>query len=163
MTFSERIQNAGSLAEIFELVKIAAWKVLRNEQAGLMLGLADMPTNGAWLGAFYSPEANTIIMNKLPLRKIRMSSPGLFNPYAFHILLHEYIHSLGCYDEQATRQLTYEVSRQLLGNDHIATQLAVDVTRFLENIGYADLNEHYFTSNIEFINGVDRRNTDYIM
>jgi hypothetical protein len=160
--FNQKLESANTVQEIFDLVKQAAWKVLKSEQAGLMVGLADMPTNGAWLGAYYSPDANTIVMNKLPLRKIKTSSPSLFKPYVFHILLHEYVHSLGYYDEQQARQVTLHITKQVMGEDHITAQMAQDISAFMERVGYSELTDLYFGSGIEFIEGIDRRNTDYI-
>jgi len=158
---SQKLQEASTLSEVFELVKLAVWQMLGKDQAGLMVGLTDIPTENAWLGAYYSPDSNIIIMNKLPIRKLKQKSPELFVPYAFNVLLHEYIHSLGYYDEEEARRLTYAISRQLLGEGHIATQLALDINQFMEHINYAGMPVQ--SDAIEFLPGIDRKNTDYIM
>ena len=64
-------------------------------------------------------------MNKILLEKIvSLDSKKLTNAYIFHVLLHEYLHSLGCVDEQETQILTYLISEKVLGSDHQATLIA---------------------------------------
>jgi hypothetical protein len=42
----------------------------------------------------------------------------------YSILLHEYLHSLGFLDEREVRELTYRVTRETFGDDHITTGMA---------------------------------------
>jgi hypothetical protein len=125
------------LIETFELVKESVRTELRNSRGGLMLGLQEMGASPAgFIGGYYPVSSNIIVMNKTPLRRIRETNPNLLKPYAFHILLHEYIHSLGVLDERATRQLTYEISRRKFGDEHPATQLSVNIHKFFPNLVY---------------------------
>ena len=54
----------------------------------------------------------------------------IINYYVFHILLHEYIHALGVYDEQRTRKIAHIISDHYFGQNHTLTQLAKDVGKF---------------------------------
>jgi len=46
---------------------------------------------------------NFIVMNRIPLERIKETRPELFKLFAFHVLMHEYIHSLGYLIEQLVR------------------------------------------------------------
>ena len=94
--------------EIFEEVKQVVKKSEGRSRAGLMLGLQELgsPLNG-FIGAYYPVASNIIVVNKTPIRRIIETKPELIKPYGFHILLHEYIHSLGFLDETITRHKTY--------------------------------------------------------
>ena len=39
-----------------------------------------------------------IVMNRIPIERIKATRPGLFKPIAFHVLMHEYIHSNSRYE-----------------------------------------------------------------
>ena len=90
MDYKKSLEKAKNFADIFHLVKNAVKNCLGTDQAGLLLGLSDLGAYGNdYLGAFYSFDANTIVINKRPLNKIKNASPSLYNPYLFHVLLHE--------------------------------------------------------------------------
>lgn len=137
--FNEELENSRSLADIFELVKEAVRKTTGRSRAGLMLGLTDLggDTRG-FIGAFYPVDSNIIVMNKTPLERISETNPELYKPYTFHILLHEYIHSLGILDEDLVRRKTYEISKEMFGEKHLATELAVDMGKFLPDFLYSE-------------------------
>lgn len=125
------------MAELFEVAKRAVRVALKRERAGLMLATADLGNHpGGFFGGFHYVGSNYIVMNKVPLKRLREEHPEWFNPYAFHVLLHEYLHSLGTLDEGATRRLAYEVSRDTLGEDHLATLMARDITPFMPGLAY---------------------------
>src|SRR4030066_483759 len=114
--FDSRLQSAKDLPDIFELVKVAVRKSTGKERAGLMLGLANLGGGPqGFVGAFYPIATNIIVMNSLPLKRVKETDPALSQPYVFHILLHEYLHTLGIIDEAATRQKAYEISTMTLG------------------------------------------------
>jgi len=89
-----------------------------------MLVLADLPLN---LGAFHGVGGNSVVMNRALLGVIVKS--GLprreVNSFVYSILLHEYLHTLGYLDEGQVRRTTYHVSREMLGEEHPATQMAL--------------------------------------
>src|SRR3989338_1390300 len=101
-----KLRNAPGLQDIFELVKGVVWRAFRIDQAGLLVGLAELGVGPRTVGAFYSPGANTIVINRTVMDGIgRLHDRELFNSYCFYILLHEYLHSCGFYDEAENRQV----------------------------------------------------------
>ena len=164
MIYKKSLKKANNFSDIFLLVKKIVQDYLGKDQAGLLVGLSDLGTYGqSFLGAFYSLDANTIIINKRPLNRIKQTQPNLYNPYVFHVLLHEYIHSLEVFDECQVRMLVYEITKKYFGENHLATQLALDLEKFIPNLTLGMEFEAPEDINIEFISGIDRDNTDYIM
>ena len=164
MNYKNSLKNAKNLADIFHLVKCVVKNHLGIDQAGLLLGLSDLSLyENSYLGAFYSFDANTIVINKRPLNNIMQTSPRLYNPYIFHVLLHEYIHSLGVVEEPHVKQLVYEVTEKYFGKNHLATQMAFDLERFIPNLTFETNFEPAGDLSIEFVSGIDRDNTNYIM
>ena len=164
MDYEKRVNKAKTIAELFEIVKEIVKKYLNVDQAGLLVGLTDLGTYGqGFIGAFYSLNANAIIINKKPLTRIQQTNPSIYNYYLFHVLLHEYVHSIGSYDEAQTRQLVLEISNHYFSKDHIVTQLASNMEKFIPNLTYPT--EEFQPPediNIEFIHGIDSKNTNYI-
>ncbi len=126
-----------SIIETFEEVKKVVAKNEHRSRAGLMLGLQEIGASlDGFIGAYFPVASNIIIVNKTPLRRILETNKTLLKPYIFHVLLHEYIHSLGFLDEETTGQKTYEISRQQFGEHHIITQLSTDIRKFFPNLVY---------------------------
>jgi hypothetical protein len=151
------------LIETFEEVKDAVRKNEGKSRAGLMLGLQEIgATLEGFIGAYYPVASNIIVVNKTPLRRITDTDLGLLKPYAFHILLHEYIHSLGFLDENITRRKTYEISKKHYGKNHIATKLSTDIKQFFPNLVYPVYGwlPPETTPVIELIKGFDFSNTN---
>ncbi|MBL7055788.1 hypothetical protein ISS07_02650 [Candidatus Woesearchaeota archaeon] len=164
MPYKNSLEKAKNFADIFHIVKKIAKNYLGKDQAGLLVGLSDLGVHGhAFLGAFYSLDANAIIINKRPLDNIKENKPSLHNSYVFHIILHEYLHSLGLFEEEEVRLLAYEITKEYLGQNHLATQMALDMGKFLPNLTLGEGFEAPEDINIEFLHGIDRDNTNYIM
>lgn len=126
-----------SLIDNFELVKNAVLKSEGKSRAGLMLGLQELgATLNGFIGAYYQIASNIIVVNTTPLRRIIETDNELLKPYGFHVLLHEYIHSLGYLDEEFTKQKTYEITKKYYGEDHLATALSKDMKHFFPNLVY---------------------------
>jgi len=102
-------------------------------------------------------------INKRPLNKIKQKDPNLYNPYIFHVLLHEYIHSLGITEEKEVRALAYKITQKFFGKNHLATQIALNLEKFIPNLTFGGDFEPPEDMSIEFISGIDRDNTNYIM
>jgi len=154
------IRNAKGVAQLFAIVKDIARKKLGLEQHGLTVGMSDLGSgSGGFIGAFYNLQANMIILNTRPLEKLRKEQPENENFYIFHLLLHEYVHSLGSYDEQQTRNLVYTISVELFGKSHIITQFSKGLENFTDVLLEPGMPE---TSATEFVMGIDRENTNYI-
>lgn len=164
MDYEKEIKKAKTFADTFEIVKEMVMKFFGVEQAGLMVGVTDLGTHGqGFVGAFYSLGSNMIIINKKPLARIMQTNPSLYNYYLFHIMLHEYIHSIGSYDEVQTRQMVYEISNHYFGIDHQLTQLASNIEKFIPDLTYPGSGfQPPEDINIEFVTGIDRKNTNYI-
>ena len=164
MDYKNKIKNAKSISEIFDIAKEIVWEYLEAEQAGLMVGVSDLGYyNSGFIGAFYLPNSNIIVINKKPLSRILQTNPPLYNFYLFHIILHEYIHSVGSYDEDGTRQLVYEISEHYFGKAHVITQLAANIEKFMHSLTYPG--KGYIEPqdiNIEFVKGIDKKNINYI-
>ncbi len=164
MDYDQKIQKSKSFADIFGIVKEMVYDFLGAEQAGLMVGVTDLGLhdNGC-VGAFYLPSSNMIVINKKPLARILQTKPPMYNYYLFHVILHEYVHSIGAYDEAVARKIVSELSEHYFGNNHIVTHLTKDINRFLPDLAYPG---HGFLEpsgiDIEFIKGIDRKNTNYI-
>ncbi|DAC72682.1 MAG TPA: hypothetical protein DSN98_03820 [Thermoplasmata archaeon] len=152
-----------SLIETYEEVKKAVQKNERRSRAGLMLGLQEIGASlDGFIGAYYPVASNIIIVNKTPLRRILETNKALLKPYVFHVLLHEYIHTLGFLDEETTGQKTYEISRQQFGEHHIITELSTNIRKFFPNLvypihGWLPLKE---TPRIELVHGFDFSSTN---
>jgi hypothetical protein len=163
MDFPKLLDGARNLADIFELVKRAVERDVGYARGGLMLGLADLGNHPqGFIGAFYPIATNVIVMNKVPLARIKETNPELYRAYAFHVLLHEYLHSVGYIDEGQCRQKVYEISGQLFGADHPVTRIAEDVTKFFPSLVYPDAAWQPEELRIELVEGFDRGNTGYI-
>jgi hypothetical protein len=149
------------LIAIYENVKETVRKHEGQSRAGLMLGLQEIgSTQNGFIGAYYPISSNIIIVNKTPLRRINETKPTLFEPYGFHILLHEYIHALGYHNEQETRRKTYEISNKAFGETHPITELSTNITKYFPNLVYAIQGWIPTPSNlpIELVYGFDQSN-----
>ena len=82
--------------------------------------------------------SSAIIFNKTPLRRITETDQKLIKPYVFAVLVHEYLHSLGYLDEQSARALSYNICKEIFGQDHPSTQIALDLNKFLPYITYPE-------------------------
>lgn len=162
MDFPHKLEEAKGLADIFELVKGGVEAVLGRSRAGLMLALADLGNSPqGFLGAFYPVASNVIVMNKVPLLRIRETRPDLYRHYAFYVLLHEYLHSLGFIDELTCRQQARRVAETLFGSSHLVTQVASDFTKFFPNLVFPDAAWQPEELHLEFVPGFDRGSASY--
>jgi len=138
MSYAEILDNADYLPEIFEIVKKVVRDITGAERPGLMLGISDLGGQpGSFVGAFYPVSSNIIVINKTPLGTVRKLRPELYNEYCFHLLLHEYLHSLGILDETKDRQITAFISEKAFGSNHPVTVIAKDFNRVFPEIFYA--------------------------
>jgi len=163
MDFNKSLDKAWTLADIFEVVKAAVEQRMRRSRAGLMLGLANLGNHPqGWFGAFYPVGTNIIVMNRVPMQRIKETDPTLYKPYVFHVLLHEYLHSLGYLDEEHVRQMALDISLELFGMDHPATRIAANPMAFFPNLVYPSVNWQPEDVNIELVDGFDRSSVGYI-
>ena len=160
--FHVRLENTKTLADIFEVVKAAVWESRKTSRGGLMLGLANLGNHPqGFLGAFYPVGTNVIVMNKIPLERIKETRPELYKPYIFHILLHEYMHTLGYLSESGAREMVLEITRKIFGEEHLATRIAVDTQHFFKNLVYPDAAWLPDDMRMELVSGFDRESASY--
>ena len=160
MGFIDKLNECSDFSCILGLVKEAVEITIGRRRVGLILGLSDLPN---YIGAFHQIGSNFIVMNKRLLKEvIRSGNRKLINAYIFHVLLHEYIHSLGCIDERKTQMLTYAISEKILGSDHPATLIAKygigSVFSYLSRLDYYNPER---IGDIEIVEDFERDNLDY--
>jgi len=121
MNIAAKLNDCNDFSCILEIVKNCVDKTLGKRRNGLMLGLTDLPLN---VGAFHAVPSNLIMINKKLLNAIMQYDKKLVNAYLFHVLLHEYLHTLGFLNEKETGILVYIMSRDFLGEQHPSTLIA---------------------------------------
>jgi hypothetical protein len=122
-TMADRLDASRDFGDVFELVKKSAERSLGQRRAGLMLYLAKLPKH---IGAYHTMGTNGIVMNRTVLDMVTHGARSLreINSYVYSILLHEYLHSLGYVEEKDVRKIVYDISLEMFGPEHPATQIA---------------------------------------
>ena len=161
--YCARLDEAKSLPDIFELVKKLVLKSMGKSRGGLMLGMANLGNHPqGFFGGFFTTGSNVIVLNKIPLQRIMETRPELYKPYVFHVLLHEYIHSLGYLDEADVKQKVYKITKEALGEEHLATQIAADAKVFIKDLAYPGVSWKPEDEGLELVAGFDRSSVSYI-
>jgi len=119
--YTKRLDQSRDFSDIFALIKKAVKETISEARTGLMLVLADLPLQ---VGAFHEIGSNAIVLNRKLLNAVIKSCKSFrgINAYIFSILLHEYLHSLGHLDEHEVRELSFQISKRTLGENHPATE-----------------------------------------
>jgi len=122
-TMADRLDASRDFGDVFELVKKSAERSLGQRRAGLMLYLAKLPKH---IGAYHTMGTNGIVMNRTVLDLVTHGARSLreINAYVYSILLHEYLHALGYVEERDVRKIVYDISLEMFGPEHPATQIA---------------------------------------
>ena len=161
--FLHRYEEAGRVEEIFELVKDAVRDSLARERAGLMLGLSDLGIAAkGFVGGYHQMGSNAIILNSSVLRRISRASPDNLKPYAFSVLLHEYLHTLGILDEARTRLLTYKICMDHFGEEHAVTMISKEFEKTAMKLVKEGGPENPGNYDVTFVEGFDKAETGYI-
>ena len=160
LQFREKVASLKDFDEAFELVKSVVLQKFKMHRAGLSLILQIMPSN---LGAYHMLGSNAIVMNSYLLAAVRKiaGSTEEYNSYLFMVLAHEYLHSLGIVDENTVRQMTFDLCKWMLGDDHAATKMAKEdpSTRYPE---LRSLMQSQFSSDFQVVGNFDKKNQTYI-
>jgi hypothetical protein len=129
-----------------------------------MLGLSNLGGGTSGLvGGFFQVAGNLIVMNTLPLKRIQETDPSLYKPYALHIILHEYLHSIGFLDEAGCRRMVLEISETAFGKDHVVTRMAEGWGPFMDRLVYPVVGwQPNGDFSVEVVRGLDPGATDYI-
>ena len=122
-SYDTSLQEASDFKGVFEVVRRSVKDLLGVERGGLDLYLRDLPLG---VGAFHKVGTNAIVLNRALIDLIVKSQVAFagIKSFVYSVLLHEYLHSLGIYDELQVRRLTYQITRETLGQRHLATFLA---------------------------------------
>jgi hypothetical protein len=155
-----QLDKCKNFGDVFEIVKKTVEHSLGQRRSGLMLYLAELPDQ---IGAFHGVGSNGIVMNKRGLDAVTHSARTLreINAYVYSILLHEYLHSLGYIDEGQVRKLVFEISKDNLGSDHPATEIAhKGPAMIFPGVGEPTSGEH--SDKMELITDFDRSTNSYI-
>jgi len=162
----DKLDECDNLADIFELVKQSVKRFLNQHRAGLMLGLANLGMRrGFFVGAFHPVGSNIIVVNRAPFEvALSTTDKKVFNAYCYHLLLHEYLHSLGYVSEERVRDLVHRICSSALGKDNPATVMAE------RGLAFYFPKVTYFTRStpiprdlqIELIKGFDKSSVGYI-
>jgi hypothetical protein len=170
------IELKSEMPKIFKRVRHDAEKILSQDEnftgrgvrrAGLTLGLADMGMyQGGFIGGMHFHPGTEIVMNKSPLRVILKSQTyEIVWAYTYHILLHEYIHSLGVIDEWQCRLDTKKVSKGIFKKaDHPAIIMAENgIGYYIPNlkVTYIPPDRRPGGMPIEYITGFDEESQTY--
>ena len=129
-----------------------------------MLALADLGVGpDGFVGAYFTLGSNAIVVNRQALDLVRSGRPELYKPYVFHILLHEFLHSVGFIDEKETRDLALRISESQFGMRHPVTRIASSFDAIFSSItrplyGYRPPRG----TTIDLVEGFDRSSTPYI-
>ncbi len=155
LSWEEKLEKAESIGDIFEIVKEAVWRTIRQGRAGLSLILAEIPNP---VGGIHQIGSNMIIVNKSILEKIKREKPDYYKPYLFYVLLHEYLHSLGYVDEDLVRKQCYIIAKDTFGKQSKVLEIAKEPERFLA----VDLHEIESELDFELVRDFDRSSLNYI-
>lgn len=155
------------MPEIFETVKKDVRQILGRHRAGLSLGLAEMGMfQGGFIGGMHFHPGTDIVMNISPLKIILATqTDDIVWAYTYHILLHEYIHSLGVIDERQCKTITLNISEEIFkDNDHPALILAKSgIGIFLPDLKIVFVPPERRPDGmlIEYVYGFDRESQSY--
>jgi hypothetical protein len=148
-------------------VKIAVNEKFKMHRAGLSLILQGLPTNP---GAYHVMGSNMIIINRRILDIIRRRKSHEYNSYLFMVLAHEYLHSFGIEEELQVRNMTYDLCKSLLGEDHLACIMAryqpwavfPELNLYQNNNNDSTNSNNGFEKSFEIIKNFDKTTQSYI-
>jgi hypothetical protein len=159
--YARRLETSREIREIFEVVKDAVMETEGWSRSGLVLGLADLGGDeGAQVASLHPIGTNMIVLNDVPLTRVRDSFPELYKPYVFHILIHEYVHTIGIGEEVDTRKRVLDITLALFGEEHLATLLAQDIRKYLPFVAYPTTTSLPEGTRVEPLEAFDRSASD---
>jgi hypothetical protein len=147
--------KATSYGDIFSLVKKTVKITLGLHRMGLMLFLGNLPTN---ICAFHPMGTNDIVINRRFLGQIKNLKQ---KSHIFTILLHEYLHALGFFDEREVRRLTYRICQEIFGKNHETVEAALSGP--WANISEEDYEEIRPDLQLELVRDFERIDIGYII
>lgn len=123
--YRNRLDNAASYGEIWEIVKDTVEFALHRRRAGMLLFLDDLPVQ---LGAYHPLGTNNIVLNRILVQIVEASGEprNVVNALTYNLLVHEYLHALGEVSEVAVREMVVKVAEKCFGKEYVAAQVAIE-------------------------------------
>lgn len=120
--YIKKLNECNNFGDIFELGREIIYKALKIRRAGLSLYLQDL---NKYVLAYHVMGSNAIVINRAVLEAIYSLNKGkeYVNSYLFVVITHEYLHSLGIYDEIKLRNIQYEICKNFFGEEHLTTKM----------------------------------------
>ncbi len=157
--FRKRYSEANSYAEIFDVIKEGVEKIFGRSRSGLMLAFQDLGVQQrGFIGAFHPVGSNVIVINKAILKIIEANKKEMLKAYVFHVMMHEYLHTLGVLNERHTELFTYDVNLQLFGRKHEATMMSFNFDKILPEIILPEMAMKPHERMIDFANDFEKTN-----
>ncbi|HLC39474.1 MAG TPA: hypothetical protein VJJ76_01180 [archaeon] len=133
--FRKRYEESKDFQEIFSLIKEGIEQLTGRSRTGLMLGMADLGVRqNGFIGAFYPVGSNIIVLNKTPLNMIEAQKPDMLKSYVFHVLMHEYLHTLGILNERHTDLFVFKINEKLFGENHEVTRMSFNFDKLFPSV-----------------------------
>lgn len=127
--WTDRLEESRDLPALFDVAKDLVEAELGRSRGGIMLGLSRLGLSPqGYLGGYFVLGSNAIVLNRDVLDHVQAAYPEHYNAYAFNVLLHEYLHTVGYLDEGALRQVVHDLVEDAFGPDHPATRIAAAMT-----------------------------------
>jgi hypothetical protein len=159
------------IPDAFERIKRDVQKVLRQRRAGLNLGFVDMGMSPqGFVGGMFFSGGTMILMNTRALQVLlddttNRNMPEIAEYYVYHVLMHEYVHSLGYLDERECRDVTAYITHELYPHNHpISIMADRGIGVYFPQFIYAPENFAFKSpqdGSIELVKGFDRGSTTY--
>jgi hypothetical protein len=135
--YGSKLEAAKDISSVFQVVMQAVQEQMGFVRSGLELGLVELEgSHGHLIGCLHPFGTNMILVNRLPLDRVKQSFPKIYKSYLFNVLMHEYLHTVGIWDENVIHEGILTMTRRLFGDDHPATKIAEDIGRLLPFIVY---------------------------
>lgn len=171
-SYAARLDAARDYTELFSLVKRVVEKQIGKSRGGIMLGLSSFGLSpSGFFGGYFILGSNAMVLNRDVLNYVKLKEPAWHNAYAFHVLMHEYLHTLGYFPEDEVRPLAHVISRDALGEEHPATRIAAamaqgengELPEFFRNLVFPKFGvAPPRRPDIEIVKGFDPDATSYI-
>jgi hypothetical protein len=122
--YRNRLDNAASYGEVWEIVKDTVELALHRRRAGMLLFLDDLPIQ---LGAYHPLGTNNIVLNRILVQIVEASGEprNVVNALTYNLLVHEYLHALGEVSEVVVREMVVKVAEKCFGKEYVAAQVAI--------------------------------------
>ncbi len=119
--------NSHDYSHLFDLIRRIVRDLIGKSHPGILLGLEDLGVNSqGFIGGYHRLGTNEIYLNRNVLQIMKDDTPEEhYKAYLFHLLLHEYIHSVGISDEEKRQSLTRKITITIFGTQHPVAKISI--------------------------------------